>query len=47
MTGREDREASERSGIGKDEKQPEMAQLAARWRRSSLVILITLKKGNH
>ena len=24
-----------------------MARLAARWRRSNLVILITLKKGNH
>ena len=24
-----------------------MARLAARWRRSNLVILATLKKGNH
>ena len=24
-----------------------MVQLAARWRRSNLVILITLRKGNH
>ena len=24
-----------------------MARLAARWRRSNLVILVTLKKGNH
>ena len=24
-----------------------MAQLATRWRRSHLVILVTLKKGNH
>ena len=24
-----------------------MARLAARWRRSNLVILITIKKGNH
>ena len=42
------REASEtRSGIGDDEKQPEMVRLAARWRRSNLVILVTLRKGNH
>ena len=42
------REASERrNGIGEDERQPEMARLAARWRRSNLVILITLEKGNH
>ena len=27
--------------------QPVMAQLAARWRRFNLVILVTLKKGNH
>ena len=27
--------------------QPVMARLAARWRRSDLVILETLKKGNH
>ena len=24
-----------------------MAQLAARWRRTNLVILVTLRKGNH
>ena len=24
-----------------------MARLAARWRRSNLVILVTLKEGNH
>ena len=48
MTRRGGREASERrSGIGEDERQPVMAQLAARWRRSNLVILVTLRKGNH
>ena len=47
MTRRGGREVSERSGIGEDDRQPEMARLAARWRRSNLVILITLKKGNH
>ena len=29
------------------ERQLVMAQLVARWRRSNLVILVTLKKGNH
>ena len=48
MTGRGGKEASERrSEIREDERQPEMARLAALWRRSNLVILITLKKGNH
>ena len=48
MTRRGGREASERrSGIGDDERQPEMARLAAWWRRSNLVILVTLRKGNH
>ena len=48
MTRRGVREASEsRSEIGKDERQPEMARLAARWRRSNLVRLVALKKGNH
>ena len=42
------REASKkRSGIGEDEKQQEVVWLAARWRCSDLVILVTLKKGNH
>ena len=42
------REALERRrGIGEDERQPVMARLAARWRRSNLVILVALKKGNH
>ena len=45
MTRRGEREALERSGgIGEDERQPVMA---ARWRRSSLLILVALKKENH
>ena len=45
MTRRGDNEASERSrGIGEDERQPVMARLAARWRRSNLVILVALRK---
>ena len=48
MTRRGGKEASERrSEIREDEKQPVMAQLAARWRRSSLMILVALRKGNH
>ena len=48
MTRRGGREASERRrGIGEDERQPVMAQLAALWRRSNLVILVTLRKENH
>ena len=48
MTRRGDREASERrSGIGEDEKQLSSARLADRWRRSKLVILVTLKKENY
>ena len=48
MTRRGGREApGRRSGIGEDERQPEMARLAARWRRSNLMILVALKKGNH
>ena len=47
VTRRGGREASERrSGIGEDERQPVIAQLAAKWRRYNLVILVTLKKGN-
>ena len=34
-------------GIGKDERQPVMARLAARWKRSNLVRLVALRKGNH
>ena len=48
MTRRGSRDASKkRSGIGENERQPVMARLAARWRRSNSVILIMLKKGNH
>ena len=48
MTCREGREASERrSGTGEDERQLVMARLAAWWSRSNLVILVTLRKGNH
>ena len=48
MTRRGDKEASVSSrGIGEDERQPVMAQLIARWRRSNLVKLVVLKKGNH
>ena len=42
------REASKRSsGIGEVERQPVMVRLAARWRRSNLVISVTVRKGNH
>ena len=45
MTRGGGKEASERrSGIGDDERQLMMARLAARWRRSNLVILVTLKE---
>ena len=48
VTRRGGREASERRrGIGKDKRQPVMARLAARWRRSNLMELVALKKGNH
>ena len=48
MTRRGGREASVSSrGIGEDERQPMMARLAARWRRSNLVRLVALRKGNH
>ena len=33
--------------MGENERQPEMARRAARWRRSDLVILVTLIKENH
>ena len=47
MTRRGGKEASERrSGIGEDNRQPVMARLAARWRRSNLVELVALKNGN-
>ena len=48
VTRMEGKEASERRrGIGEDERQPVMVRLAARWKRSNVVILVTLKKGNH
>ena len=48
MTRRGGRDASVSSrGIGEDERQPVMAPLAARWRRSNLVKLVALRKGNH
>ena len=48
MTRRGGREASvRRSGIGDDERQPEMMRLTAWWRHSDLIILVALKKGNH
>ena len=48
MTRRGGGEASKRrSGIAEDERQPVMARLAVRWKRSNLVILATLRKGNH
>ena len=48
MTRRGGKEASERrSGIGENERQPVMVQLAAQWRHSNLVILVVLRKGNH
>ena len=34
-------------GIGEDERQSVMVQLAARWRHSNLVELVVLSKGNH
>ena len=48
MTCRGGKEALERRrGMGENERQPVMARLAARWRRSNLVILVALRKGNH
>ena len=48
MTCRGGKETSVRSrGIGEDERQLVMARLAARWRRSNLMILVVLRKGNH
>ena len=48
MTRRGGREASVSSrGIWEDERQPVMARLAARWRRSNLVKLAALRKGNY
>ena len=48
MTRRGGKEASVSStGIGEDERQTVIARLAARWRRSNLVKLVALTKGNH
>ena len=48
MTRRGGEEASVSSkGIGEDERHPVMARLVAWWRRSNLVKLVALKKGNH
>ena len=48
MTRSGNRDVSERkSRIGEDERQPEIVRLAARQRRSNLVILVTLRKANH
>ena len=48
MTRRGGKEAlKRRNGIGQDERQPVMARLAARWRRSNLVKLVALRKGSH
>ena len=48
MTRRGGREALERRrGIGENERQPVMAQLAAQLRRFNLVKLVVLRKGNH
>ena len=46
MTCRKGKEALERkSGIRDDERQRVMVRLAAWWRNSNLVILVTLMKG--
>ena len=48
MTRRGSKEASVSSrGIREDERQPVMARLAARWRRSNLVKMLALRKGNY
>ena len=48
MTRRGGKEVSVSSrGIGDDEREPVMARLAARWKRSNLVILVALRNGNH
>ena len=47
MTCSRSREASKRrSGIGEDKRQLVMVQLAVRWGRSNLVILVMLRKKN-
>ena len=48
MTRRGGKEASESSKrIAENERQPVMARLAARWRRSNWVKLAAYRKGNH
>ena len=48
MTRRGSKEASESiKGIGDNERQPVMARQDAQWRRSNLMILVALRKGNH
>ena len=48
MTCRGDRDALERrSEIREDDRKPEMARPALRWRRFNLVILVALRKRNH
>ena len=48
MTRRRGKNASERRrGIGKNERLTEIARLAAQYRPSNLVKLITLRKRNH
>ena len=48
MTRRGGKEASDkRSGIGEDERQLEVVRLAARSKSYDLVMLVTLRKGNH
>ena len=47
MTRRGGKEASDRSGIGDDERPLVMAPLAAWWGHSNLVKLVALRKGNH
>ena len=42
-----DSKGKKRRRIEEDERQPVMTRLAARWRRSNLVRLVTLEKGNH
>ena len=48
MTLKGGKGASEkRRVIGEDERQPVMARLVTRWKCSSLVELVMLRKGNH
>ena len=48
MTRRRGKEASVSSReIEENERQPVMARLAARWRRSNLAKLVALRNGNH